>query len=131
MRGEDASLKHQMALCSGTPPHAWGRLAPGSVTPSERDTPTCVGKTQTYPPELAVECSVMVGALPRNPLKKIGKVFDAVTVHPDPLGEALAVAPGSVTPSELIAFDVLQPPLALAAPDDAAKDVAASSWDLS
>ena len=69
----------------------------------------------------------MLGALPRNPLKKIGKVFVAVTVHPDPLGEALAVAPGSVTPSELIAFDVLQPPLALAAPDDAAKDVAASN----
>ena len=96
-----------------------------------RDTPTCVGKTQTYPPELAVECSVMLGALPRNPLKKIGKVFVAVTVHPDPLGEALAVAPGSVILSELIASNLLQPPLTLVAPDDAAKDVAASSWDLS
>ena len=69
----------------------------------------------------------MLGALPRNPLKKIGKVFVAVTVHPDPLGEALAVAPGSVTPSELIASNLLQPPLVLVAPDDAAKDVAASS----
>ena len=65
----------------------------------------------------------MVDLLPRSPLKKIGKVFDAVTVHPDPLGETLTVVPGSVAPSELTAFDVLQPPLALAAPDGAAKDV--------
>ena len=128
MRGEDAAKDVAASNWDGTPPHAWGRLLvcyTGQISP--RNTPTCVGKTQTYPPELAVECSVMLGALPRNPLKKIGKVFDAVTVHPDPLGEALAVAPGSVTPSELIAFDVLQPPLTLVAPDDAAKDVAASS----
>ena len=73
----------------------------------------------------------MVGVLPRSPLKKIGKVFVAVTVHPDPLGEALTAAPGSVILSELIAYELLQVPLMLFAPDDAAKDVAASSWDLS
>ena len=65
----------------------------------------------------------MVGVLPRSPLKKIGKVSVAVTVHPDPLGETLTAAPGSVILSELIASNLLQPPLTLTAPDDAAKDV--------
>ena len=73
----------------------------------------------------------MLGALPRNPLKKIGKVFVAVTVHPDPLGGKMGVALGSVTLSERITYELLQVPLMLFTPDDAAKDVAASSWDLS
>ncbi len=69
----------------------------------------------------------MVGLLPRSPLKKIGKASVAVTVHPDPLEEALAVAPGSVTLSERITYELLQVPLMLFTPDDAAKDVAASN----
>ena len=46
MRGEDVSHSARKVLFEETPPHAWGRLAKGnSKLAKNRNTPTCVGKT--------------------------------------------------------------------------------------
>ena len=49
LRGEDALDKFALDKFAETPPPAWGRLlAKAPCKASERNTPTCVGKTPTF-----------------------------------------------------------------------------------
>ena len=48
VRGEDTSITVRAIIVVETPPRAWGRRRKPGLTPRlSRNTPTCVGKTQT------------------------------------------------------------------------------------